>query len=503
MLAHLHKPRGTLAQRRSAWNRKYYQAQKVAASEASSDERKPRHGKSMTPSAVNKREQRLRQRLRESEEKVKKLEEQLRVQSRENAARLLIEAAEAEENLAAVLQALEWAQGQLAARDRQKAGPPSGPLPLDFRTGPHGAYATDFVIMCTKVVNHGASPSFAGDVIKIVTEFITKRPMASVPSDSIFRTWVRESGIVAEAVVAQKVHEHMESKSTSIIAMSIDQTSKFGVSLHGASLSLPSGLLTLGVSATATKSTEDQLAANQRLRDDVSSSGEAVFGLPKRDVLMDLGGLLSDSGATEEKMRRILEEQKKTAEETAEMIESSDEESETENGKDEKDEKRGKRNETELEKIFGSIIKFVCHKHKISNVTSALAKLLAAAFQAEYEAAKGFRQLSPWGHNKGAEYNAYCESKSVPNDVKSMHPTKHTRQHLRLASMPHLFLAAPHLVPFIKSVCARTKRPFKSKGKKKKAQGSVKASEDTGGAQAKDGQDDKQTATAEVNALNK
>lgn len=85
------------------------------------------------------------------------------------------------------------------------------------------------------------------------------------------------------------------------------------------------------------------------------------------------------------------------------------------------------------------------------------------ALRIEYLTAKSLRRTSHWGHNKGAEFDAFCESKNKPNDVKQMGPSKGTRHHMRFASMVWLFLAAPLICAFIKRICKKTERESSGK----------------------------------------
>ena len=73
------------------------------------------------------------------------MQAEIAVLRKEHAAKLLLRAAENEQNLDAVLGALERAQEQLAAVERDKS------LPLDFR-GPNGSYSSEFARMCSKIL---------------------------------------------------------------------------------------------------------------------------------------------------------------------------------------------------------------------------------------------------------------------------------------------------------------------------------------------------------------
>lgn len=297
--------RGSFAQWRAQRNAKYYakikakRAQEAGASAVAK-------ASSQTPAAVRKREQRLKERLAQSEERVRELERLIKENSKESAAQLLRKAAAAEENLEAALAALDRAQLALAAAGKGHA---SVAVPM-FQLR-NGEYETEFQMLCAKVVNSGAAPEFAGAIIQAVTQYLTKQPSPAVPCANTIRKYVRKAGIVAEAVIAQKVAQHKHSNA--VAALSIDHTTKYGIGLHGAALHLPDGTLPVGVSATPSKSAADQCAANKRMRDDVSDSGHAVFGLERADMLTSVGATLADDGKAEEKTRLLLEMQKHLA----------------------------------------------------------------------------------------------------------------------------------------------------------------------------------------------
>jgi hypothetical protein len=259
-------------------------------------------------------------------------------------------------------------------------------------------------------------------------------------------------GVVAEAATAKAVAEYKRTDGTA--ALHIDQTTKvshstttecintfsflypqYGVSLHGATLSLPSGDYSLGVMATATKSAHDQLEANRLMRAAVVEAGQKVLGLGEKavDPLASVSVVVADGGSTEASMTRQLQAEKK---------------------------KMAKDNNEEITKI----IRLPCHKHKLSLITKkALTKIVAETglddpFQLEMKTAKAFKATSTWGHSKGLTFDEWCGKPKGQSEMKGIKPPKHTRHHLRMRSMAHLLLAAPKLVKFIENVTAKARR---------------------------------------------
>lgn len=525
--------RGRVAERRRDTHRKHNE--KRRADERDSDagtaqtHSHTRARKSYTKAAVDKREYRAAAASNAERERVHALEAELEQLRKDGTRKQLIEAAKHEENLEAVLAALERAQEQLESQQQLQA------KPLDFRL-PSGEYSCAFARLCAKVLGHGTPAAYAGDVIRDVAEFVSQRQVASVPCQKTLGEIVRTAGIVAEAVVAKALHEHAAAESPAIAAVHIDETTKNGVSLHGESVTLPAGTFSYGVSACASKSAQDQLAASKRLRADVMEAGAAVFGLPREDPLLHTGALVSDSGATEEVIRVGLEQQRQELQEQKRVSDSEEKQStdtdaemdteedadskantecasesgtetdtdsenetesdaesqantdgevdaetdsEAENGKDEKREEDKEEKETKAKQklaadVLEIIIKLICHKHKLSNVTKATEQngMKActngeSALDALYLAQKMLRKTSRYGHAKGTELEALCESEHEPNDISHMGPHKGTRHHLRFADLPWLALAADLIIKFISKVATKSKGGKKDASRRK------------------------------------
>lgn len=411
-------------------NAKYYTAS--AETEHQTTQHGRKNTKSYTKSAVDKREQRLHAQAEQKDDENAVLKSRLR-QLRQSGE---VRRREAEQNTSALEEALESAQRRLT--DNEDRGP------LDFRL-PNGSYDPGFAIMCGQVVAAGAAPAIAGDVVQTVMEWTSGRPLASKPCPNSFGEWNRTLKIVSEGVLAKRIQQN--STNDNCNALHYDHTSKYGVNLTGAAIALHDKVLPLGISATPSKSAADQLAALQRMRADVASSGAAVFGLPARDPLAAIGAVVTDGGATENAMWRTLQQQQQNLHK--------------EFAKDEK-KREGKQEKGDSK---SEMLKLECHKHKLSNITTEMQKNginatgtgKKTAMDAEFMTAKGFRQTSKWGHNKGAEFDAFCQSKHEQNFVKEMGPTKHTRHHLRFASMRPLLLSIPLLTKFIANVAAKSK----------------------------------------------
>ena len=90
----------------------------------------------------------------------------------------------AAEKILAEAEHAETIDGLLAELEemREKAKQHDSKAPLDFRR-PDGSYLSEFTLMCAKVLNSGVAASRASDVIEIVIEFVTKRKLASKPSE--------------------------------------------------------------------------------------------------------------------------------------------------------------------------------------------------------------------------------------------------------------------------------------------------------------------------------
>lgn len=297
--------RGTLAQwRRANYNKYNHQRDQTTASSAKSSAAVS-SGKSYEKAAVDKREYRAKRALATERERVEELEREIQELRREATRKQLIQAAQAEENIQALLEALEAAQAQIEAQSAVSANP------LDFRNS-NGEYSCEFARLCAKVLGHGTPASYAGEVIREVAEFVSCRKLAAVPCPKTLGEMVRTAAIVAEAVVGKALHDHAQSGAEAKATIHVDETPKNGVSLHGTSWSLPGQTLCGGVIAMPSKSAQDQLAANDVLRNQIAESAAAVFGHPVIDPIVHTGAFQSDSGATEECIRRGLEEKKQT-----------------------------------------------------------------------------------------------------------------------------------------------------------------------------------------------
>lgn len=445
------RPRGTLAERRRASHKRYNEKRRAKLSTGTTNEDDPKttrkRGKSFARSAVYKRDWRAKRTLKQQQQQIGALETEVRILRAEVKQRERFAAAKAEQNCATLQDALEQAQQQLTQQQQLSA------QSLNY-LGPRG-YDERFARMCAKFMEEGASESNAGPMIKTAAEFFTDRKLVSVPSPRSLGEFARTAGIVGEGIVAKYIAKHSESNQ--VVALHIDQTTKYGVSLHGESVSLPDGkTLTFGISATPSKSTEHQLAASERLRTDIAESGAAVFGLKPRDPLQAVGAVVADAGGVEEKMRQLLSEKRnqlqQQAQETSDMR-GSESEQDVPDGKDEKKDDTSTQTDDD-------IMMLNCHKHKLSNITTAAEKngMKKAvnggqtALDLEKLVAKGFRQTSDWGHSKGAEFDAFCKSKNANNDIKDMQPSKGTRHHMRFASMVWIVLAAPLLIEFLELV---------------------------------------------------
>ena len=299
--------------------------------------------------------------------------------------------------------------------------------------GPNGEYSSDFQMLGAELTSSiGERP--AQRALKIMT--------GVEPARNTLAKWERAAAMVAEAKVAKCT---ADSKS---LTMQFDQTTKFGVSIHGAGVVVPGkGRLTLGVRATPTKSAADQLAANRTMREDIARSGEALLGIKPANMVQSIASVMTDGGKTEAAMTREL---------NAEKVSKAPKAKKKRSGKDEKEEKL---DESEIKQLL-------CHKHKLSNVsveTEAKGIKLTGvgeetALDLEYNIAKGFREQSAWGHSKGTAFTTFCNSKEVPNWLSRLQPSTNTRHHLRLDSMDRICLSLPTLRAYLETAAPTAKR---------------------------------------------
>ena len=424
-----------LKQYRAKYNRRYH-ARKVGVSES-----RGRPGRSMNPDAVRKREARLRGTVEVQREQILLMKKEIEELRRESLKQELWSAAEIEEDLEAALTEILRLREEIDARERKEAGPEIQTETIDYRL-PNGAYQSKFTQLCAKVMDRGAAASWTPDVIEDVVEFCHGKLLAKKPSVRTLGRVKKGSGILSEAVVAQALSNHREKNSAQTVTMHYDQTTKFGVSLHGASLNIDGQMYSLGIKATPSKSAADQLDANRLMRANVAESGRIVLGLEmsgESDVIMATGAVVTDGGPTEAVIQRDLQEEKERKSTEAGMSKA-----------------QAKANAT--------ITHLPCHKHYLSRITNKTMNLVlknlgvADPMALEWNVAKGYRATSDWGLSKGKEFERHCARRGVPNDLKNTKPPKHTRDHLRWASMASIYLAAGPLKEFIELLARKERR---------------------------------------------
>lgn len=467
--------------------------------------------KARSHDAQRKRESRLKIKIAAQDSEI----EELRKEKRELRSKLQQQTAREQKTVSALLEEFDEAMGSSATT------PDSGRHDMQ---GFNGAYSADYQIMAVQVMNNEISIRAAAKAIAMQSHHLG-RPVKP-PSERSLGRWERKGGIASEAQIAMELAKQRErdrkldrkQKRQSAIkgsaAVGFDEATKRNRRHHFAYLQTKQRVFHLGTKETPTKSAPDQLQANKWMREDVARSGEKLFGIKPRDLLRDVKFTVTDGGATEQAIRRGLQKEKaamlesedehskpeseqseseqdaeaeqsepdqEAEDERSESVQSEDEQEESNadqerngkdekedsedeperNGKDEKEEQRGKD-----EKEESDLIGLPCHKHLLSNVTTATEKDGVkqtgvgdlTAFDLGYKLADVLRFQATQGRQQSEAFDAFCKAKDLENWIGDMRPFAHSRHHNRWQVFAPILLSLEAVTNWLKKAAPQASR---------------------------------------------